>query len=86
MTTEPTGAPLEMPLGQLERALIEEYLRARGHDPATLDALPEAERARLLTDASLYASAKLAEIESRSYLVQQLHEGGAGAREGGGGE
>lgn len=76
------GPPLEPPLGSLERALIEEFLHARGYDPAALDALPPAERERLLKEASVYASMKLAEIESRSHLVDRLHEGGAG--EGGG--
>lgn len=79
MTHDPSETgPLEPPLGQLERALIEEFLRARGYDPAGLDLLPAAEREKLLRDASLYASTKLTEIEARSHLVDRLHEGGGG--------
>ncbi len=84
MTTDATGPPLEAPLGRLERACIEEFIRARGDDPAALGTLPREERERLLKDASLYASAKLTEIESRSHLIEELHEGGPGVREAGG--
>jgi hypothetical protein len=64
----------ETPLGQLERSLIDEYLRARGHDPHALSALPAPEREALLKDASVYASSKLCEVESRSHFVHELHD------------
>ena len=66
--------PLHGPIAQLERALIDEFLTARGHDPRTLDALPEHERGELLREASLYASARLAEIEVRSHFVEGIHD------------
>jgi hypothetical protein len=66
---------LEAPLAQLERALIEEFVRARTHNRVNLSDLPEHERTTLLKDASVYASARLAEIESRSQIVQDLHGG-----------
>ena len=59
--------------GSLEQALLEEYFRARGIDPAALHALPEVEAQRLLTEASVYASTKLAEIEARAHFIHEIH-------------
>jgi hypothetical protein len=70
--TPPPGAPL----GQLERALIDEYVVQRGYDPVKLHDVPEPERKALLKQASLYASARLSEVESRSQYVHDLHTGG----------
>jgi hypothetical protein len=64
---------LEAPLGGLERALIEEFVRRRGYDPLRLDDLPEDERTNLLKDASVYASGKLMEVESRSRFLDEMH-------------
>ena len=76
MATLPSGMPpVEAPLSHLERALIDEFIRARGYDPLTLANLPEHEHKMLLRDASLHASTKLAEVESRSHLVHDLHDG-----------
>jgi hypothetical protein len=61
------------PFGQLERTIIDEFLRRRGYDPEHLSALPDAERDAVLKEASIYASAKLAEVESRSHLLDELH-------------
>lgn len=68
-------SPLEAPLDQLERALIDEYLRGRGYDLQHLDNLPEHDRHELLADASVYASTKLTEVESRSRHFQEMHHG-----------
>jgi hypothetical protein len=65
-------------LGRLERALIEEYLDVRGYDPVSLAALPQIERARLLAEASVYASGKLVEVEARSHFLDEIHSGAAG--------
>ena len=62
------------PLADLERALIETFLQARGLDAAGLAALPEAERDAILKDASVHASTKLAEIDARSHYVHDLHK------------
>jgi hypothetical protein len=59
---------------RLERAFIEEFIRNRGYDPLALDELPEAERKRLLTEASVHAAAKLAEVESRAHYVHEIHD------------
>ncbi len=75
MSTDlPDQKAMRLPLGDLERSFIDEYVRARGFDPHALDALPEEERQRLLKDASTYASAKLSEVESRSHFVHDIHE------------
>ena len=67
----------EAPLGQLERSLIEAFVRGRGYDPDDLTALAEADRHALLTSASVYASSKLSEVESRARFVHEIHDGGA---------
>ena len=69
-------SPLEAPLSQLERALIAEFVRARGFDPLALADLPEHERKALLKDASIYASGKLTEVESREHFLDEIHPGG----------
>jgi len=71
--SDPTA--FDAPFGRLERALIDECLRARSCDPLALSNLPKHERETLLKDASLYASTKLAEIESRSQFIHELHDG-----------
>ena len=65
---------LQAPLSQLERAFIDEFVRARGYDPLKLAELPEREREQILTQASVHASAKLAEVEAKSHLIDEIHE------------
>ena len=65
--------PMEDPEARLERALVDEFLRARGHDATTLERLPAEERKRLLQEASVHAGAKLAEIDARARFVHELH-------------
>jgi hypothetical protein len=62
-----------MSADQLERALIEEFMRARGYDPHKLSELPAQEREALLKEASVYASVKLTEVESRSHFLDEIH-------------
>jgi hypothetical protein len=65
----PSGDPTK----QLEEALIDEYLRDRGHDRHSAHALPGDEARHLLAGASLYASARLSEVEARAHYVHELH-------------
>jgi hypothetical protein len=67
---------LQAPLSQLEHALIEEYLRARGYTAEQVSALPAPERTRVLKAASVYASGRLSEVESRSHFAKGMHDGG----------
>lgn len=75
MKAESEIRPPEPPLGRLEQALIDEFVRARGHDPLKLAGLPEDQRKSLLRDASVYASGKLMEVEARSHFLDEIHDG-----------
>jgi hypothetical protein len=61
------------PEGELEQALIEEFLRTRGLDVRTLHALPRDQEKRVLIEASVYAADRLAEVESRARFVHEIH-------------
>ena len=61
------------PEGQLGQSLIDEFLRARGYDATSVQALPPEAQIQLLTEASVYASAKLAEVNARAHFVHELH-------------
>jgi hypothetical protein len=63
----------DMPLQQLEQALIDEFVRMRGHDADALATMSEAERHELLTAASVYASSRLAEVEARAHFAGEIH-------------
>jgi len=65
--------PIEDQEAKLERALEDEFLRQKGWNRADLVALPDAERAAILSAASVYASARLAEIGARAHYVNELH-------------
>ena len=64
---------MDDPLAQLELAFIAEFLQGRGYTLSTLHDLPEAEADALLKQASLYASGKLTEVESRAHFVDDMH-------------
>jgi hypothetical protein len=72
-TIIPPESKVEEPQARLERLFIEAYLRIRGHTRHSLHELPEEEAKRLLMEASMYASARLAEVETRSRFVQDVH-------------
>jgi hypothetical protein len=72
-TKDPDVHEMEDPEGELEKALIAEFFQNRGLDPHALHALPEAEAKQMLTEASVYAAGKLAEIGARSHYVHDLH-------------
>lgn len=60
----------------LERCLIEEYLKSKGHTHESLESLSEAEAFQLKQEASTYASSKLAEIEIRARFTEDIHDAG----------
>jgi hypothetical protein len=62
------------PAAQLERAFIAEYLESRGHSMASVHHLPEAEAHALLREASVYASARLSEVEARAHYIHDIHD------------
>ena len=67
--------PLEEPLAKLERALIEEYLRAQGYDLVALYARSDAAAKAALRDAATYAATRLTEVESRAHYIHEIHGG-----------
>jgi hypothetical protein len=74
MTREPSDVPATDDLNaELERALIAQFLSVQGHDLHTLRNLPKEQAERLLKEASLYASTRLTEVESRARYVHEVH-------------
>jgi hypothetical protein len=64
--------PMEEPLAELERELISAYITGAGQDLQALLARDDKEAHQLLTDASLYASSRLTEVESRLHYLRGL--------------
>jgi hypothetical protein len=64
--------PLEEPLAELERELISAYVAGAGQNLEALRTRNDEEARRLLADASLYATARLTEVESRSHYLRSL--------------
>ena len=73
MRNDPDVRPMEDHMAHLEQALIDDFIRMRGHDPAHINQLPPAERDALLRQATTHAAAKLAEVESRAHFVHEIH-------------
>lgn len=65
-------ATLEEPLAALERELINAYVTGTGQDIQALRARDDEDARRILADASLYATERLMEIESRSHYLRSL--------------
>jgi hypothetical protein len=77
MTTNNSGTfQLEEPLSALERQLIITYLQTLGQDYHALLARDDAEARSILARATLHASEKLTEIESRCHYLDDLHTAG----------
>ena len=73
MTTSNTDRPpLEEPLAALERELITAYLAGAGPDLQHLQTQDDLEARALLAAASLYATARLTEVETRSHYLRSL--------------
>jgi len=71
------SAPEDELRALLEKGLIDEYLKNKGYDRKSLKKLPEDEAHRLMTEASIYASGKLAEIETKARYKQTLKDVGS---------
>lgn len=65
---------LEDPNTLLELALIQEYLREKGHVLEDLKSLPAEEAEKIMKEASLYASLKMEEVKARANLINELHD------------
>ena len=75
MATDPDVPPLEEPLAELERQLIDEYLRGLGLDPEVVRKRTDERARQILAAAAQYAALKLTEVESRAHYVRDLHDG-----------
>jgi hypothetical protein len=64
--------PMHEPLAQLERELVGAYVAGTGHDLQVLRLRNDAEARAILTQASLYASTRLSEVEARLHYLQAL--------------
>ncbi len=74
MTTEKMErAPIEEPLAEIERQLINAYITGAGYERRDLNNRNDPEAKKVLADASCYASEKLSEIEARAHFVRELH-------------
>lgn len=60
----------------LEKCLIEEYLKSKGHTRESLKNLPKEVALQVMREASTYASGKLSEIEIRARFTEDLHDAG----------
>ena len=65
--------PIQDKYAELERSLIEEFLRMNGHDFQSVLTLTEEQRIALLSHASEFAAGKLAEVEARAHYVHDIH-------------
>ena len=63
---------VEDPLAELERQLLHAYLAGAGYDFHDLITRNDDDARQLLTDASLYASERLSEIEARAHYLNKL--------------
>jgi len=70
----PSSDLAEEPLSALERNFIRDYLKKKGYQLADLILLPQEKAKQLMTEASVYASLKLAEIESLARLRRDIKD------------
>jgi hypothetical protein len=72
MAETPDTPPLEEPLAELERRLIDEFLRSAGHDPDRVRSGSDAVSRELMVAASTYAGTRLTEVETRAHYLRSL--------------
>jgi hypothetical protein len=64
--------PMHEPLAELERELVSAYVAGTGNDVDALRARDDDEAHAILTQASLYASARLSEVEARLHYLRAI--------------
>ena len=64
---------LEDKQAELARTFIEERLQSQGYSFKTICDLPPDVARRVMIDASVYASVKMAEVEDKAHFVHSLH-------------
>jgi hypothetical protein len=63
---------LEGPQSLMERMLLEEFLNGKGYALKELHNLPEEQAKALMTEASQYASLKMAQVESSAHFREKI--------------
>ncbi len=66
---------LPPPSRELEQAYINEYLQGLGYKFEDLKTLPATQHHDLMCAASMFASTRLADVETRSHLIEEMHGG-----------
>ena len=64
---------MEDPQRGLAQFYVEQYLRGKGLTTQALHDLPEEQVKQLMVEASTYAALKLAEVETRAHIVDDMH-------------
>ncbi|MDT8307159.1 MAG: hypothetical protein RRC07_14605 [Anaerolineae bacterium] len=62
----------EGPQSEMEKALINEFLRTRGRTLADLKTLPPDQAKKLMTEACQFASLNLAQLESKAGFREKI--------------
>lgn len=63
---------LEGPESWMEKMLLEEYLRGKGYQLKDLHTLPKEQASQLMTEASQYASLRMAQVESSAHFREKI--------------
>lgn len=69
----PDVSASEDPQGKLERAFVDEFLRAHGYEGTKSGGLPSPQMELLMKQAVAYASGKLSEVDSRARFIHEIH-------------
>jgi hypothetical protein len=72
MPFDTTHSSSEEAHAELEKCLIDEYLKGKGYTLESLKKLTEDEAHRIMSEASTYVSCKLAEIENKARYKQNI--------------
>jgi hypothetical protein len=64
--------PMHEPLAELERELVAAYVAGTGYDLDDLRSRDDEEARHVLAQASLYASARLSEVEARLHYLRAI--------------
>ena len=64
---------MQDPVEKLEKMYLDDFLRSKGYTWQSVNALPENERKKILTAASTYVGLKMAEVEGKARISDELH-------------
>ena len=72
MAIDPDIPQTKEPLAELERRMIDEYVRGAGFDPTDLRHRTDAKAREVLALAAAFAAGKLSEVEARMHYLRSL--------------